>query len=198
MFTSAFRRFAAVLGCTALLAAAAAPAATASAGAIYKACRTGGSLSGFSKSDLQSALGGVPADAEEYYACSALINAAIIDKATQNIPGGHGSGVKGTKERLKKATVNDLTTPAERRRLRERVARQTNINSGRPFGAGDPAIRAGAGQTLASSAAPGSPTALLIGMIGLLVLLGADLAGRLKRAPRTQQSAPDPIKRDDD
>lgn len=199
MFNSTFRRSAALLVCAALLLAASAPVASASASAIYQACRTGGSLSGFSKADLQSALGGVPADLDEYYACSALINAAIVDKATKNIPGGKGSGVKGTKERLKKATVEDLTTPAQRKKLKAQVAKETKVDASKPFdGGADPAIETAAGQTLASATAPGSPTALIIGVIGLLVLLGADLASRLTNLSRRKNRAPEPGQRDGD
>lgn len=173
------------------------PSAHASASAIYQACANGTSLSGFSKSDLQAALGSVPADKDEYFSCSAQIRAALIDKATGNLPGGHG--VKGTKERLRNADINDLTTPAERRRARARVARETQLHGADPLAPGTaPSVRLADGHTLASSAAPGSPTLLVIGVIALLVLLGADLASRFANLRRIEPGATESNQRDDD
>ena len=198
MIYPTFRRFAAVFGIAALLMAIAATGASASASAIYEVCKTGGSMSGFSKSDLQNALSGVPADLDEYSGCSGQISQALINMATKNVGGGK-SGVKGTKEKLKRASAEDLTTPAERKKLRLQVAKATKLDSNsKPLSSNsDPAISAAAGKTLASSAAPGTPTALIIGVIGLLLLLGADLAGRLGNMPRVKKHLPRSGSRDD-
>lgn len=174
----------------------AAAVAQASPSAIYNACANGTSLSGFSKSDLQAALRGVPADLDEYYACSAQINAALVDKATRNIPG--GGSVKGAKERLKLADVNDLTTPAQRKRLQAQVERETRINPSKPLGGPGSGVHTEDGRTLASSTAPGTPVLLIIGLIGLLVLIGADLAGRLANLRREDASPPEQSRRGDD
>ena len=173
--------------------------ASAATSDIYTACGQGGSLSGYSKAELQSALGGVPADLDEYYGCTAQINAALVNLATKNIPGGGGkSGIKGTKKKLSAASVNDLTTPAERKKLRAQVARESKLDTSEPLTSNsDPAISESTGQTLASAAAPGTPTALIIGVLGLLVLLGADLAGRLGKMPRVKKFLPWSGQRDD-
>ncbi|MGK2878489.1 MAG: hypothetical protein ACSLFF_07940 [Solirubrobacterales bacterium] len=172
--------------------------ASASVSDIYTACGQGGSLSGYSKAELQAALGGVPADLDEYYGCTAQIDAALVNLATKDIPGGGKSGVKGTKQKLKSASVNDLTTPAERKKLQAQVARETQLDTSEPLTENsDPAISEAAGQTLASAASPGTPTALIIGVLGLLVLFGADLAGRLGKMPRVKKLLPRSGQRDD-
>ena len=199
MFNSTSLKAAGAVLLAVILVSLSATSAFASSSAIYQTCKTGGSMGGFSKSDLQSALGDVPADLDEYYGCSAQINAAIIDKATKNLPGGSGKGVKGTKAKLKQASVNDLTTPAERKKLAAKVERSTQLDTSKPLtSSSDPAISTAGGQTLASTTAPGTPTALIIGVIGLLLLAGADLAGRLGRMPRVTKSLPGFKKRDND
>lgn len=190
MTHSTIKTFATLLGVATLLMSIGAATSSASSSAIYQACKNGSSMSGFSKGDLQGALDGVPADLDEYFGCSGQIQKAIIDKATKNIPGGK-SGVKGTKAKLKAASVNDLTTPAERKKLAKQVENDTKLDSSKPLtSSSDPAISEAAGQTLASSTAPGTPTALIIGVIGLLLLLAADLAGRLGKIPRVTKFLP--------
>jgi hypothetical protein len=197
MFSSTSKKAAAALALAVMLMSVFVPAAFASSSAIYQNCKTGGSLDGFSKSELQSALGGVPADADQYYACSAQINAAIINKATKDIPGG-GKGVKGTKDKLKKATVDDLTTPAERKKAAAKVERATKLDTSKPLSSSsDPAIATASGQTLSSSTAPSTPIALVIGVLGLALLAGADLAGRLGKMPGVSKRPPGSNQRDD-
>lgn len=191
MFRSTLPRFVAVFAAALIVLAVAGGTAVASTSAIYQACRDGGSMSGFSKSDLQSALDGVPADLDDYYGCSAQINAALIAKATSNIPGGTGKGVKGTRAKLRAATTADLTTPADRKKAEAAVDKELTKASKSPLSATtDPAIHTGAGQTLASTVAPGVPVALIIGMLGLILLLGVELAGRLGKMPRLTKSLP--------
>lgn len=190
MTHSIFKTVATVLGIATLLMSIGTATASASSSAIYDACKSGSSMSGFSKGDLQGALNGVPADLDEYFGCSGQIQKAIIDKTTKSIGGGD-SGVKGTKQKLKLASVNDLTTPAERKKLAKQVEESTKLDTSKPLtSSSDPAISEAAGQTLASSTAPGTPTALIIGVIGLLLLLAADLAGRLGKIPRVTKYLP--------
>lgn len=190
MIHSTFKTVAALLGVATLLMSIGTVTASASSSAIYQACKNGGSMSGFSKADLQGAINDVPADLDEYFGCSGLIQKAILDKVTKNIPGGK-SGVKGTKAKLKLASANDLTTPAERKELADEVEESTKLDTSKPLtSSSDPAISEAAGQTLASSTAPGTPTALIIGVIGLLLLLAADLAGRLGKIPRVTKFLP--------
>lgn len=190
MTHSTFKTFATLLGIVILLTSMGTTAASASPSAIYQACKNGSSMSGSSKGDLQGALNGVPADLDEYFGCSGQIQKAIIDRATKNIPGGE-SGAKGTRAKLKLASVNDLTTSAERKKLAKQVEESTKLDTSKPLtSSSDPAISEAAGQTLASSAAPGTPTALVIGVLGLLLLLAADLAGRLGKIPRVTKYLP--------
>lgn len=199
MFNSAIRKSALALCIGVLILPVYAVTASASASAIYQACSTGASLGGFSKSDLESARGGVPADLDEYYACTAQIDAALVDKATKELPGGTGGSVKSKQAKLRSASVNDLTTEAERKKAAAQVTKDTGIDASKPFtGDADPVISAAAGKTLASTAAPGTPIALVIGVIGLVLLLGADLAGRLGKMPRMKKTPPGSDPRDGD
>jgi hypothetical protein len=191
MTHSTFRKVATLLGIATLLFSFGTASASASSSAIYQACAAESGLSNFSKAELTAALSNVPADADEYYACSAQINAALVDKATKDLPGGGKKGVDGVKGKLARASANDLTTPAERKKLAEQVEESTKLDASKPLSENsDPAISEAAGQTLASTAAPGTPTALIIGVLGLLLLLGADLAGRLGKIPRVTKFLP--------
>jgi hypothetical protein len=155
-------------------------------------------MSGFSEQDLRGALGGVSATDDEYYGCTAQINAALVNKKTENIPGGNGTGVKGTKAKLKRASAEDLTTPAERKLLRAKVERATKLDTSKPLTASsDPAISEAGGLTLASASAPSTPTALIIGVLGLVLLAGADLAGRVAKMRPVKKSSPGSKTRDD-
>jgi hypothetical protein len=103
-----------------------------------------------------------------------------VNKATKNIPGG-GKDLRSTRSKLKRAKVKELTTKAERKRIAAAVRRQTKLNPSKPLSSSsDPAIATAPGQTLSSAAAPNAPTALLIGVLGLALLAGADLAGRVR------------------
>lgn len=197
MFKPVTRRILLVPFGAVLVSLAFAASASASASAIYKTCAAEGSMSGFSKADLQAALPGVPADLDQYNSCSARINAAIIDKATKNLGG--GGGIKGTRARLKLAKINDLTTPAERKRALATAARDTKLNIADPLEDGaNPAIAATAGKTLASASAPNTPVALVIGIVGLVLLLGTDLMGRLGVLPGSRKKSPGSDQRGDD
>lgn len=167
-----------------------ASAASASASAIYQACKYGSSMSGFSKADLQAALDGVPADLDDYYGCSAQINSAILDKSLSKVPGG-GKGVKGTRAKLRNASIEDLTTPAERKKALAAATKATPIDPSDPLEAGvSPAIDTAAGKTLASTAAPGTPLALVLGLIGLALLLTFELIGRMSGSPMLAKIRP--------
>lgn len=181
-----------ILCATALGSLALAAPALADSSAIYQACGAGGSLDSFSKSELQAALPGVPADLDEYNGCSAQINAAIIAKATKNLSGSTGAtGVKGARARLRTADADDLTTPAERKKLAASVQRQIEKLADQPLTATtDPSIHTAPGKTLASSTAASTPLGMVIGVIGLLLLLGADLFRRLGKMPRIANKLP--------
>lgn len=191
------RRTLLVLVSALLVSLAFAASAGASASAIYQTCAAEGSLSGFSKADLQAALPGVPADLDQYNACSARINAAIIDKATKDLGG--GGGIKGTRARLKLAKINDLTTPAERKRALAKATSDNKLDVADPLEEGaNPAITAAAGKTLASASAPSTPIALVIGVVGLVLLLGADLMGRIGMLPGSRKKSLGSDQRGDD
>lgn len=200
MFNSAIRRTALVIGAALVLALSAAAPAGANVTAIIQACNAGASLSGFSKAELEEALKNLPADSDQYSDCSGMISAALLDKASgSKVPGGKGKGIKGQKAELRAASVKDLTTSAERKKASEEAAEATKIGKGDPLSsAADPAIRAAAGNTLASTTAPNTPVALIIGLIGLVLLLGADLFGRLGGPSRVKKLLPGSGERDSD
>lgn len=198
MLSTTPRKIATLLGAAALAISLCASAALASSSAIYQACRDESSLDGFSKADLQAALGGVPADLDEYSSCSARINQAIVDKSVKSIPGS-GKGVKGTRAKLRNASVEDLTTPSERKKALAKVEKETRLDSSDPLASTiDPSIQTAAGKTLASSTAPGTPVALIIGLAGLVLLLAVDLAGRIGLVPRVTKILPGSSERDGD
>lgn len=198
MLSTTPRKIATLLGAAAIAFSLCASTALASASAIYQACRDESSLDGFSKSDLQAALGGVPADLDEYNGCSARINQAIVNKSVKNIPGS-GKGVKGTRAKLRKASVEDLTTPSDRKKALAMVEKETKVDDSDPLSSTtDPSIQTAAGNTLASSTAPSTPIALIIGLAGLVLLLMIDLAGRLGVIPRKKKTLPGSSERDGD
>lgn len=171
-------RAVAVIAVMALSLTLAATAGAASPSAIYQTCASGGSLDKFSKADLQNALGGVPADLDEYYACSAQISAALVDKATRSRS---GSGVKGAREKLRHADPAALLTPAEQRKIERRVARETALDEKNPLASSSKlGIRGDDGHTLASISSPGSPTLLVVGLFGLVLLLTVEVFGRAR------------------
>lgn len=194
MFRSAFTRVLYTLALACIACSLFAAQAFASSDAIYRACATGASLDGFSKEDLQAALGNVPTDADEYGDCSTLINAALLNKATKGKSGGGTNktgGVKGGKAAIKSASVNDLTTKKERIKLRKKAAEESDVKLGDPVDAAtSPDITESAGKTLASASAPSIPIALIIAVAGLLLLIAFDLAGRIGKMPRVKKLLP--------
>jgi microcystin-dependent protein len=197
MFNSTAKKATSSLAIAVMLLSISVPFASASSSGVINACTGGGSLSGFSESDLRGALGDVSATDDEYYGCTAQINAALVDKATKDIPG-HGHGVKSVKNKLAKASVNDLTTAAQRKKLRAKVDKETKVDTSKPLNASsDPAIATAAGKTLSSAAAPSTPIALVIGVVGLALLAGADLAGRVGKMPGVTKRLPGSKQRDD-
>lgn len=194
MFRSAFTRVLYALALACILSSLLAAQASASSDAVYRACAMGASLDGFSKEELQAALGSVPTDADEYGDCSALINAALLNKATKGKSGGRTNktgGIKGGKAAIKSASVNDLTTKKERVKLRKKAAEESDVKLGDPVDAAtSPDITESAGKTLASASAPSIPVALIIAVAGLLLLIAFDLAGRIGKMPRVKKLLP--------
>jgi hypothetical protein len=95
--------------------------------------------------------------------------------------GGHNSS----------ASAAAATTPAERKKILAKVEKDSKLSDdGSLAGADGGTISKAGGQTLASSSAPGVPTALIIAVVGLMLLFGADLAGRLGKMPRVTKILP--------
>ena len=201
-YSALFRRSTlCVLVCLAALLTSVAVAEASAYDDVYKDCADNQVLNGtYTKAHLRGALQNVPTDADEYYGCSALINAALLNKVT-NKKGGSTkfSGPKGGKAALQTASVNDLTTKKQRNKIRAKVAQESAIGKAvAPITAAtSPDIRKAAGQTLASSAAPSAPTSLIIAVLVLVLLIGIDLAGRLGKIPRVHKLLPKPGRRDD-
>lgn len=156
-------------------------AAQASTETILRDCSDNESLDGdYSKSDLQRALGSVPTDLQEYYNCEGLINQALLKKATKRDKLPKGSG-----NTSKTASADDLTTAAQRKKIKEQVEKESALGAAAPVlgSATSPDIKKAAGQTLASNSAPNVPFALIVAIIGILLLVAVDLAGRLGKIP---------------
>lgn len=173
--------------------------ASASTDAILKDCNDDGVLNGnYSKADLQTALQNIPADLDQYSSCGGLINAALLKKVTK--PSGRkGGGGKGGNASAKTASVDELTTPAQRKKIRKSVEKAAALSPDAPIAAaeGVGGIKKASGQTLASDSAPSVPTALIIAVIGLLLMFGVDLAGRLGKIPRVTKILPKSGRRGD-
>jgi hypothetical protein len=200
-YSASFRRVAlCVLACFVVLLGFAAVAEASQYDDVYKDCTDNQVLNGsYSKAHLRGALQNVPSDADEYYGCSALINAALIDKVTKKKgTSDKFSGPKGGKAALKAASVNDLTTKKQRKKIAAKVAKETAVDKAvSPITAvTSPDIKKAAGQTLASSAAPSTPTSLIIAVVVLVLLILADLAGRLGKIPRVSKLLPKSGRRD--
>ena len=110
-----------------------------------------------------------------------MIRQALLKKVTKN----PSPSLKGGKAKGKTASVNALTTPKQRAKIRSQVEDLATVSPSDPIvSAANPAIQQAAGNTLASSKSPSVPIALLIAVIGLLALFAIDLAGRLGKMPR--------------
>lgn len=162
--------------------------AWASTDAILKDCNDDGALSGnYSPSQLKEALGNIPSDLQQYSSCESVIRQALLKKVTKN----SSPSLKGGNAKGKAASINALTTPRQRAKIRKEVEKLATLApSDSIVAAGNPAIQRAAGNTLSSSRSPGVPIALVIAAFGLLLLFSIDLAGRLGKIPRVQSLLP--------
>lgn len=155
------------------LAFAALSAAVASASVISD-CTDNNSLDGnYSASALKNALQNVPADVDQYYGCSDLIRQELLNKAAPNVTdkGGKGGG----------ADLNAAATDEQRKQAERKVEQAVNeaMPHGKPVAPGQAAdIERTGAKTLASTAAPGTPIALIVALIGLLLLFAGELVSR--------------------
>lgn len=178
----------AVVAC---LAALAAGNALASSDALLSECYNYGTINGkYSVADMKDTLANIPADNDQYSACRSLIQQALLNKVSK-----HGGGTGSTVDRK---TLNQITTAGQRKR----AAAQAKASAAKPLPAngavaklnGANVQRSGA-RTLASSAAPGIPAALIVAVAGLLLLLGGDLVGRVISLPGLKRFGRDPRRR---
>jgi len=162
-------------------------AASADSTAIYQDCNSDGVINGnYSKSDLQSALGSLPADLKQYSDCESAIQQALAGGGKHGHGGGGGNG--GGRAHGGGAVIRAS------RAARRRIARQVEQAAAAPAGGaiqapGGVAIKPAGGQTLASAAAPGVPAALIVAIAGLLALFGAEMASRTaarRKAPSSR------------
>lgn len=170
-----------------------ASSAWASTDAILSDCNDDGALSGnYSAGDLKNALGNIPSDLQQYSNCESVIRQALLKKVTKN----PSPSLKGGKAKGQSASVNALTTPKQRAKIRAQVEDLANLSPSDPLvSAANPAIQQAAGNTLTSSKSPSVPIALIIAVIGLLMLFAIDVAGRLGKMPRVRSLLPQKIGR---
>ncbi|MGB1582944.1 MAG: hypothetical protein ACPHCI_04065 [Solirubrobacterales bacterium] len=188
-------RFSVVLAVLMIAFSAFASPAGASVDTILRDCNDDGALSGkYSPSELKNALENIPSDLKQYSNCESVIRQALLKKVTKNT----SPKLKGGNAKGKSASINALTTPKQRRDIRDQVDDDSTLEPGESIvAAGNPAIKTAAGNTLKSSKSPGVPMALLIAGLGLLLLFGIDLAGRLGKMPRVQNLLPKTGRRGD-
>lgn len=154
--------------------------ALASGASIIKDC-THGSIDGkYSASDLKNALSSLPADVDQYSDCRSLINQALLNKVSKH-GRGHGSDLN---------SLNQITTASQRRQAAAQAKASANERlpaDGSVAKIGGAKVARSGARTLASSAAPGVPAALVVAVAGLLLLLGGDLAGRAINLPGVER-----------
>lgn len=174
------RRFPTVLAVIAVATALFAVAPTTASASIISDCTADNSIDGnYSVSDLQDALKSVPADVDQYYGCSDLIRQELLNKAHDDSDDDGGKVGKGGNEAL-----NAAATPAQRKRAEreaaEAVAEALPGHSSSTAG-DDVGVQPAAAKTLATSAAPGTPGAMIIALIGLVLLFLGEFAARRSR-----------------
>lgn len=148
---------------------------------IIKDCNANGSIDGkYSASDLKNALSSLPADVDQYGDCRSLINQALLNKVSKH-GRGHGSDLN---------SLNQITTAGQRRQAAAQARASANERlpaDGSVAKIGGAKVARSGARTLASSAAPGVPAALIVAVAGLLLLLGGDLAVRAINLPGVQR-----------
>jgi hypothetical protein len=145
-------------------------AAMASSDAIIKDCTDDGTLNGhYSPAALKNTLGHIPSDVNQY---EALLKQ--LDKQSKN--GGSGGGG---------AANSALISKAQRKAITAKVAHATQISPDAAIPAPAGTTIEHAGQTLASSATPSVPSALIIAVIGMFLLFAVELGGRITKRRRS-------------
>lgn len=184
-------KFVLLMAVVTCLAALAAGAALASSAAVINDCNADGSIDGkYSASDLKNALGNLPSDVDQYSDCRSLINQALLNKVSKH-DRGHGSTIDPK-------SLNQVTTAGQRKQAAAQAkasAAERLPADGSVAKLGGAKVERSGARTLASSAAPGIPAALVVAVAGLLLLLGGDLAGRVISFPGTKLSGRKPRRR---
>lgn len=157
-------------------------APAAQANTVIADCNDDGRLDrDYSRSELKKALENLPTDIDEYSNCRDVITQALDAKLSgrDDKRGGGGGGGAGHQAAIAKAI-----TPADRKRVADEIAAQVQAPSDGPVATVDGApIQRGPGRTLASAAAPGTPTSLILAGLGFLLLVVAGLVSRYHDHP---------------
>ncbi|MGH2905563.1 MAG: hypothetical protein ACRDKI_02195 [Solirubrobacterales bacterium] len=151
--------------------------AQASTDSIIQDCTDDGALNGhYSAGELKNALGNIPSDVNQYYSCDSLINEALLSLLNKKSHSGGGSDGKGGKGN------EAFISKAQRKAIDKKVADATKVHPDATIPAAQgAAIKRAAGQTLASSATPSVPTALVVAVIGMFMLFAVELTARVKK-----------------
>lgn len=196
--TRAIRLRIALLAAFAALSVLLAGAAQAGANAVLQDCNDNYQIDGnYTKQQLLDALKELKTDAAEYSTCPDAIQAALAKRVTKNGgKGGSGSSSSKGGQSLKTASAEELTTKAQREKIRDQVEDETSSDASKG-GSDDaldsianPAIKTAAGKTLASDDAPGVPWVLILASLGLLLFVGVEIAGRLGKMPAVTRHLP--------
>lgn len=148
---------------------------------ILSDCTDNGSIDGkYSPGALRDQLKDMPADVDQYYACSDLIRQELLNNVKKD-DDGKGGGKGGGNAALNAATTAEQRKQAEK--TAEKAVKSALPSSGAVASADGAEVERSGAKTLASSASPGTPGALVIALIGLLLLFLGDLAARGAKMP---------------
>lgn len=160
--------------------------ATASA-SVLTDCTDNGSIDGkYSTAHLKNALRNIPADVDQYFDCSSLIQQALLNSFSKKSKGsGSGPGSNNS------ASLAQVVSKGDRKQVEKNVDRATRLPvTAAVAGIDGATINRSGARSLASSAAPGIPGASLVALIGLLLLLIAGPVGSLAKRPAFQKLLP--------
>lgn len=160
-------------------------ATTTASASVITDCNDNGSIDRkYSTSQLKNALRNIPADVDQYSDCRSLIQQALLNSFSKKDKG-PGSDSNNS------ASLSQVVSKGERKKVEKEIDRATRLPmEGAVADIASANINRSGARSLASSAAPGVSAAPLVALIGLMLLLSANLVGRLAKQPALQKILP--------
>lgn len=156
-------------------------------------CTADNSIDGrYSASELRDALRNMPADVDQYYGCSDLIRQELLNNVDKH---DNDKNNGDSNESLTAATTPEQREQA--RRNAESAVQKALPKAGASVAVDGESVERSGAKTLASSASPGTPAAMVIALIGLLLLFLGDLAARRAKMPDMKKFLPGSRSTDD-